>query len=472
MQPPFSRARLNREFGNLVERSRDRQLRLAVTGLSQAGKTAFLTSLVNQLRHAGVEAKLDLLPAAREGRLLGAQRLNQPDLGIPRFPYDPAMSALHADPPRWPAPTRGISELRLQLRYRPAQRGWLTPDIAHLTLDIFDYPGEWLLDLPLLQHDFDSWCAAQTQPQGEQRQALFRQWLDGIDTLDPTAEADETELADLAAAYADGLKRAKAAGFSDLQPGRFLLPGEHEGAPVLQFFPLPETLLAKFSLTDTERHALPENSVYATLAARFRYYQQHIVRPFYRDHFRRFDRQIVLVDVLGALNAGPERFEDLSRALTQLMQSFDYGKRSLLTRLFAPKIDRLAIAATKADHVTPDQHSNVVHLLEALLAEPLKELRFAGVPVKALSLASIRATKIREVNENGTRIPALLGTTLSGEEVLDFPGEVPDRLPKADFWQQQGFDFSNFRPMPTPSQALPHIRMDAAIDWLMGDKLV
>ncbi|MYL22572.1 YcjX family protein [Halomonas alkaliantarctica] len=472
MQPPFSRERLNRELSNLVERSRDRQLRLAVTGLSQAGKTAFLTSLVNQLRHAGVEAQLDLLPAAREGRLLGAQRLNQPDLGIPRFPYDPAMSALRADPPRWPEPTRGISELRLQLRYRPAQRGWLTPEIAHLTLDIFDYPGEWLLDLPLLQHDFDSWCATQSQAHGEQRQALFRDWIDGVATLDPGAEADETELADLAAAYADGLKRAKAAGFSDLQPGRFLLPGELEGAPVLQFFPLPKTLLAHFDLTEAKRQSLPDNSVYATLAARFRHYQQHIVKPFYREHFRRFDRQIVLVDVLGALNAGPERFEDLSNALRQLMQSFDYGKRSLLTRLFAPKIDRLAIAATKADHVTPDQHQSVVHLLEALLAEPLKDLRFAGVPVKALSLASIRATQTREVYENGSRIPALFGTTLSGEEVLDFPGEVPSHLPGEDFWRRQGFDFASFRPLPMSSAALPHIRMDAAIDWLMGDKLV
>ncbi len=73
---------LSRELSNMLERSRDRQLRLAVTGLSQAGKTAFLTSLVNQLRHAGVEAQLDLLPVAREGRLLGAQRLNQPDLGV------------------------------------------------------------------------------------------------------------------------------------------------------------------------------------------------------------------------------------------------------------------------------------------------------------------------------------------------------------------------------------------------------
>ena len=107
---------LAREFHDLLERGRDRQLRLAVTGLSRSGKTAFLTSLVNQLRHAGMEARLDLLPAAREGRLLGARRINQQDLGVPRFPYDQAMAALEQTPPRWPEPTRGISELRLTIR--------------------------------------------------------------------------------------------------------------------------------------------------------------------------------------------------------------------------------------------------------------------------------------------------------------------------------------------------------------------
>ena len=462
---------LSRELSNLLERGRDRQLRLAVTGLSQAGKTAFLTSLVNQLRHAGVEAQLDLLPAAREGRLLGAQRLNQPDLGVPRFPYDPGMAALRDTPPRWPEPTRGISELRLQLRYRPARSGWLTPEIAHLTLDLFDYPGEWLLDLPLLQHDFYSWSQAQALHEGEQRRSLFSEWLAAVEQLDPAGEADEAQLAALAEEYAQGLRRAKKAGFSDLQPGRFLLPGELEGAPVLQFFPLPQLDASQLNTSRETLEALPANSLYATLAARFRYYQQQVVKPFYRDHFRRFDRQIVLVDVLGALNAGPERFEDLSSALRQLMHSFDYGQRSLLTRLFAPKIDRLAIAATKADHVTPDQHGHLVQLLEALLAEPLKDLRFANVPVKALSLAAIRATEAREVTHEGKRSPALRGTTLEGEEVLVYPGDVPARLPAADFWQQQGFDFPGFRPMPTSSEALDHIRMDAAIDWLIGDKL-
>ncbi|WP_280553248.1 YcjX family protein [Halomonas sp. 25-S5] len=462
------RTPLTRELHDLLERGRDRQLRLAVTGLSRSGKTAFLTSLVNQLRHAGLEARLDLLPAAREGRLLGARRVPQQDLAVPRFPYDQAMQALDDQPPRWPEPTRGISELRLVIRYRPARRGLLGSETRQLTLDLFDYPGEWLLDLPLLDHDYLSWSRAQRHDGGSERAALFADWHRAVAGLDPAEEVDEARLAEIAELYARGLRAAREAGFADLQPGRFLLPGELEGAPVLQFFPLP-------GIAEADRDALaalPAESLYATLARRFRHYQQHIVKPFYREHFRRFDRQIVLVDVLGALNAGPERFEDLSRALSNLMQSFDYGRRSLLTRLFAPRIDRLAIAATKADHVTPEQHGRLVALLEALLADPLKELRFADVPVRALSLAAIRATQGREVNQQGRRTPALRGTTLAGESLLVFPGEVPDRLPAADFWARQGFDFTAFRPLPRDKGApLPHIRMDAALDWLIGDKL-
>ncbi|MCW4149160.1 YcjX family protein [Halomonas sp. 18H] len=458
---------LTRDLHDLLERGRDRQLRLAVTGLSRAGKTAFLTSLVDQLRHAGLEARLDLLSAAREQRLLGAQRVSQQDLGVPRFPYDQAMLSLGGEPPQWPSPTRGISELRLKIRYRRASASWWSSDTSELTLDLFDYPGEWLLDLPLLEHDFIGWSRSQCEANGPQRQALFADWQKAVSELAPDSEVDEAQLAELAERYAEGLRGAREAGFSDLQPGRFLLPGDLSGAPVLQFFPLPG--LAQWSAEALA--TLPEESLYATLKRRFTYYQQHIVRPFYRDHFRRFDRQIVLIDVLGALNAGPERFEDLSRALSRLMQSFDYGQRSLLSRLFTPRIDRLAIAATKADHVTPEQHTRLVALLEALLEEPLKDLRYANVPVKALSLASVRATEVREVTQQGRNMPALRGTDLTGESVLTFPGEVPNRLPDAEFWARQGFDFTGFRPLPREPGPLPHIRMDAALDWLIGDKL-
>ncbi|GHC31210.1 YcjX family protein [Aidingimonas halophila] len=461
------RQSLANEINDLIERGRDRQLRLAVTGLSRSGKTAFLTSLVNQLRHAGLEARLDLLPAAREGRLLGAKRIAQKDLDVPRFPYDEALAALDGTPPRWPEPTRGISELRLAIRYRPARRGLFSNNTRELSLDLFDYPGEWLLDLPLLQHDYLSWSQSQTFAHSPERRALFADWLTAIENLDPAAEADESRLADIAALYAKGLGHAREAGFSNLQPGRFLLPGDLEGAPVLQFFPLPAVAQSDRTVLES----LPESSIYQTLVRRYDHYLQRIVKPFYRNHFRHFDRQIVLVDVLGALNAGPERFEDLSRALGTLMQSFAYGQRHLLSRLFSPRIDRLAIAATKADHVTPEQHGNLVTLLEALLAEPLRDLHFADIPVKALSLASIRATQPQSVTQDGRQLPALRGTTLDGEPSLLFPGDVPPQLPDATFWQRQGFAFRAFRPLPRNNGVLPHIRLDTALDWLLGDKL-
>ncbi|VEA76918.1 ATPase [Salmonella enterica subsp. arizonae] len=48
--------RLKTELNALVNRGVDRHLRLAVTGLSRSGKTAFITAMVNQLLnvHAGL----------------------------------------------------------------------------------------------------------------------------------------------------------------------------------------------------------------------------------------------------------------------------------------------------------------------------------------------------------------------------------------------------------------------------------
>lgn len=43
-----------------VNRVRDRHIRLAVTGLSRSGKTAFITALVNQLEHAAIDGRLPL----------------------------------------------------------------------------------------------------------------------------------------------------------------------------------------------------------------------------------------------------------------------------------------------------------------------------------------------------------------------------------------------------------------------------
>ena len=38
---------------------------------------------------------------------------------------------------------------------------------------------------------------------------------------------------------------------------------------------------------------------------RYEAYKTHVVRPFFRDHFARLDRQIVLVDALARAQLGP-----------------------------------------------------------------------------------------------------------------------------------------------------------------------
>ncbi len=87
----------------------------------------------------------------------------------------------------------------------------------------------------------------------------------------------------------------------------------------------------------------------------------------------------MLVDCLQPLNSGPQAFNDMRLALTQLMQSFHYGQRTLFRRLFSPVIDKLLFAATKADHVTLDQHANMVALLQQLIQDARKMPRLKAL---------------------------------------------------------------------------------------------
>ncbi|MDE9460726.1 YcjX family protein [Xenorhabdus bovienii] len=462
--------RLQNELKSLVNRGVDRHLRLAVTGLSRSGKTAFITSLVNQLLHVHSGARLPLFSAVRDGRLLGVKRVPQRDFGVPRFAYDENIAALHDTPPYWPIPTQGVSEIRLALRYR-SEDSLLRylKETSTLYLEIVDYPGEWLLDLPMLEQSYLAWSRQMNGMLKGERAGWAKPWLELCQQCDPLAPADENLLARIAQAYTDYLHQCKTQGLHFIQPGRFILPGDLAGAPALQFFPWPDIDgIGEPQLAKADKH-----TNIGMLRERFAYYCDHIVKGFYKEHFLRFDRQIVLVDCLQPLNSGPQAFNDMRLALAQLMQSFHYGKRTLFRRLFSPCIDKLMFAASKADHVTADQHANLISLLQQLVQEAWQNAAFEGISMDCVGLASVQATESGVVLHDGEKIPAIKGNRLSDDKLLTFfPGEVPQRLPNSDFWQKQGFNFESFRPkqvnVDTP---LPHIRMDSAMEFLLGDKL-
>ena len=148
----------------------------------------------------------------------------QRDFGIPRFTYDEGLAQLYGQPPMWPTPTRGVSEIRLALRYR-SNDSLLRhfKDTSTLYLEIVDYPGEWLLDLPMLAQDYLSWSRQMTGLLQGQRAEWSARWRQLCAGLDPLAPADEARLADIAAAWTDYLHACKREGLHFIQPG-FLCP--------------------------------------------------------------------------------------------------------------------------------------------------------------------------------------------------------------------------------------------------------
>jgi predicted YcjX-like family ATPase len=253
-------------------------------------------------------------------------------------------------------------------------------------------------------------------------------------------------------------------GSSLLQPGRFLLPGEYAGAPMLQFVPWVWAL---------PREKAAAGGTFAALAHRFEQYKQHVVRDFYQRHFSGFDRQIVLVDCLHALDAGPECFRDTERALARILESFAYGKGSLLSRLFRPRIDRLLFVASKADHVLPEQHPNLVSLLQHMIKGSRAVARFEGIGSECMALASVAATELaRGKGPGGSVLAGLRGCALDGAALLVRPPVVPASPPGDAWWKEHTDRYDRFRPLPMdPARPMPHIRLDAALEFLLGDKL-
>ncbi|MFM2590226.1 YcjX family protein [Vibrio sp. TBV020] len=454
---------ITQEVNDLISRSMDSHVRIAVTGLSRAGKTAFISSLVNQLLHTSTHENLPLFVASREKRLVGAKREPQTNMMVPRFAYDEAMEHVHSTPPKWPEPTKDVSEIRLALKYKPKKKTKkLFGSTSTVHIDIIDYPGEWLLDLPLLDMDFEQWSQSQFEALKGKRKELAQPWLDKLEDLDLSLPLNEKVLADVAQSYTDFLYECKREGLHWVQPGRFVLPGELEGAPVLQFFPC--------QIKAGEKVAKESNL--AMLKARYHEYQQKVVKAFYKHHFSTFDRQIVLVDCLQPLNAGYESFHDMRHALEQIMHSFRYGRSNLLKRLFAPRIDKILFAATKADHVTPEQHTNLVSLLQQMVHPAWQTASYENIEMSCMTIASMQATQTGFISKGDESYPALQGTTMDELPLTVFPGEVPKKLPAQDYWQDQGFEFTGFRPKEgSQDDPVPHIRMDKALEYLIGDKL-
>jgi uncharacterized protein len=461
-------------------------VRLGVTGLSRSGKTVFITALVHNIMHGG---RLPLFDVYASGRLTDSRLMPQPDDAVPRFDYETHVADL-VDKRTWPNSTRRISELRLTVEYESAWMLKRALGRGRLNLDIIDYPGEWLLDLALLRKSYAEWSAevlAASRQLGQT--SLSVAWHARLASVDPAGPENEEQARGLAEAFIAYLHKAREQehALATFTPGRFLMPGDLEGSPALTFSPL-----------DITADSSTRNTLAAMMERRYEAYKTHVAKPFFHDHFARLDRQIVLVDMLAAVNAGPTALSDLEQTLTDVLGAFRPGRASWLRSILTRKIDRILFAATKADHLHHSDHDRLARLLERLVRRATERAAFVGTEVLVLPLAAIRATREVSIKRAGERLPGIAGVPLAGErmgnetydgesEIALFPGDLPDDPgsvfdPHAPSFERRfaaaaAVQFLRFRPPRLErtteglTLSMPHIRLDQALQYLIGDKL-
>jgi len=445
---------LQRGAGGLEQtwlRLRGRHLRLGITGFSGAGKTTLITSLIHHLSHPSAYRQSRFPPIA-DGVLLET-RLLPLDAETPLFPYRQALASLAGEPPTWPQSTRGLSGALLELHLQRSRRA------RTARLELRDYPGEWLLDLPLLEQTYAEWSRETLALLDRApRASHFADFVRLVQTLPPDPPMHR-ELADqLVAAYHEGLQRSRQAGLVFNQPGRALQPEWREGWR--PFVPLPKAT------------ATASTGASPTLFQWFEQaYDDHVeqqLRPFFQHHFAAIDRQLILVDLLGLLRAGPEALLDFRLALGKILGFFQYGSSHALQRLFTPRVDRVIVVATKVDQLRQDQWENLRELLTVVVRDARVRAGSTGARVWMDACSAVRA--IYPSRSRGETI--LVGTLADGRSGLLQHPDIPRDLPTEEQWQQlTAWPELPLRPQPAPGLAdgaeLRNYRLDAVLRELL-----
>lgn len=444
----------------LAHRTVDKHLCIGVTGFSGSGKSTFITSLIHQLRYSNDAALGGFLPA-RDQNIVDVRLL--PIHGLALFDYQNGIEALSSDPPEWPQSTSEVSGCIVEITYkRDSIFKVVTGKTNKLNIEIRDYPGEWLLDIPMLDQNYFLWSqdSADIFEQPE-RKELLDELLPSLQSINPFDKLSEHDIDSLCERYSQFLKASKLKGITLIQPGRMLLPGS--SVSFSHFFPL-------LGLQDYDKKALDNadnDSIYKVMEKRYASYLLGIVKPFYSDFFKRVDRQVILIDSLKALSGGKENFEDMMVAFSRIIDSYKVGTRNFINKLISPKVERIVFLSSKPDRVLMNQHENLRYLTDSIIKRVCKQSIRNTISIDTEIACAVRCTQ-----DNDSFLTATLTDGQRGK--ISHP-VIPETIPDDEIWKQ----FKNWQPYELQPPVvpglkhgarLPCIRMDKVLKDLIGDK--
>jgi predicted YcjX-like family ATPase len=169
--------------------------------------------------------------------------------------------------------------------------------------------------------------------------------------------------------------------------------------------------------------------------------------------------------------------------MAAILGAFRPGRNAFLSSILGRRVDRILFAATKADHLHHEQHPRLQAVIEALVSEARRRAEFSGAQTRAMAIASLRATTEEVRRVNGAELGLVRGRLLDdGRQAALHPGDLPTdpgmllapARDGAERWLSGDYGVMRFAPSALslrPGEGPPHIRLDRAAEFLIGDRL-
>jgi predicted YcjX-like family ATPase len=446
------------------------ECRIGVVGLYNAGKTVFLTSLLNHLESHDP----DRFRLGDPGTTVRKFEFRPPDEGWSNFTYAPFRDALvHGG--RWPDKTTDRSMAACQFE----RSDWTFSDAL---VKLYDLPGERLADAAMAGRSFAEWSDHLLEL--IRNDTPYRTNCAGF--LEELAAEKPTERS-LIDAYKLALAKLILAFKPMISPSTFLLDTSGSAAKPNT----PELLAAsrrsglsaesEFAPLSAEvRAAQPELA--AVFSARYERYKADVVQPFLMS-LKSCHSLVVLVDVTMLLAGGVGMYDDNRQILRDLFHVLDPGETGVqklgrnLAKVFLPHdlrpgwINRVAFVAPKLDLVHPTDRDRMLRLLKSMVGK-LAENR-DGLKYEFFNCAAVVSTKLlpgnlgeRKMvgvpyrNDAGKKIPP-------GEAHAFAVSELPDDWPVN--WRPGDYAYPEVYPaMPARKDCPPEqINLDKVFDFVL-----
>jgi hypothetical protein len=178
--------------------------------------------------------------------------------------------------------------------------------------------------------------------------------------------------------------------------------------------------------------------------------------------------------------------------MTAILDCFRIGRGTWLSALFRPTADKVLFAATKADEIHHSAHDRLEAILRRLTERAIGRAGDTGAEVDIIALAAVRATREATLRGESGGLPSIVGVAAPGErangrefdgltEIALFPGDLPSNAASlfkvGEARHAEGsIRALRFRPPKLDATedgmpALPHIRLDRALQFLIGDRM-